>query len=314
MGEVEMENEFWLLMKDGTEIYVKKWYNQGRKPKAIVQLAHGMVEHINRYREFAEFLVGNDIFVYGNDHRGHGKTGQKQGLMGFLAEEKGFEKTTNDLYRVTKHIQEDYPDVPLFVFGHSMGSFLARNYIQKHSNTIEGAILSGTGYYSRLTIKSGRMLASLLPPREESCFMDYLAFGSNNKKVDNKKTDFDWLSNDENLVKEYVNDPQTGFIPTARFFYDLMCGLGFIHNQKRNKSIRRDLPMLLISGDADPVGDYAKGVWKTARLYEDAGLESVTTMLFEDGRHELLNELKKEEVYEAIHTWVEKRLARAADS
>lgn len=302
-----MEKTFWLQMPDNVEVYVKRWFDSSKKPKAIVQIAHGMVEHINRYNDFAEFLVENDIFVYGSDHRGHGKTGEKQGLFGYLADEDGFEKTTNDLFEITKQIKQEYPDTPLFLLGHSMGSFLARNYIQKNSSLIDGVILSGTGFYPSGTSKAGKTAASTLPAREKSNLMNTLAFFSYNKHVKSKRTNIDWLSRDESVVQAFIDDPYCGFIPTASFFYDLMDGLITIHDKKLIKSVRSDLPMLLISGTEDPVGDYASGVWKTAQLYDKAGLNNVMTMLFEDGRHEMLNEINRNEVYQAIHKWVENR-------
>lgn len=299
-----MEKEYWMQTKDHVAIYVKKWYKEAQQPKAIIQIAHGMVEHIQRYDDFAQYLVTQNIFVYGNDHRGHGKTGERHGLFGFLASEDGFTKTVDDLYEVTKQIKQDYPDAPLFLFGHSMGSFLTRKYIQNHSAEINGVIFSGTGFYSTLTTQLGKAVARILPPKEKSKLMNHLAFGAYNKKITGRKTSFDWLTRDKEAVQKYIDDPHTGFIPTGRFFYDLMTGLSQIHNQTKNEAIRNDLPMLIISGGADPVGDYAKGIWKTAHLYEQAGLLKITTMLFENGRHELLNERNKEEVYIAIYQWV----------
>lgn len=303
-----MEKEFWLTMKDDVEVYVKKWYSSMEKPKAIVQLSHGMVEHINRYHNFAEYLVKHNIFVYGNDHRGHGKTGDKQGLLGYFAAEDGFAKTATDLHIITDQIKQDHPNTPIFLFGHSMGSFLARVYIQQGSHLINGVILSGTGYYPTLTSITGQQIAAMMPPKEESKFMNSLIFGFNNKKIPNKRTSVDWLSKDEEVVEDYINDPYTGFIPTGRFFYDLTSGLLGIHNRKRNQPIQKDIPMLLISGDADPIGDYGKGIWKTARLYEKAGLENIMVMLFTEGRHEILHEQNKEEVYTAIYDWIQNHM------
>lgn len=299
-----MEKTFWMLMDDDVSVYVKKWYNPSKKPKAIIQLAHGMVEHIERYNDFAEFLVENGFVVYGNDHRGHGKTGEQQGLMGYLADEDGFRKTTNDLFEITKQTKGAYPDTPIFLLGHSMGSFLARNYIQDGSSLIKGVILSGTGFYPKATSILARRIASVFPPKEKSNVMNALAFFSYNKRVKNPKTNVDWLTRDDAIIQSYVNDPYCGYIPTARFFYDLMDGITTIHNQKRNKAIRSDLPMLIVSGTHDPVGDYGKGVWKTAQLYNDAGLEHVVTMLFEKGRHEALNETNHTEVYAVIRDWI----------
>ncbi|WP_164668162.1 alpha/beta hydrolase [Virgibacillus doumboii] len=299
-----MEKTFWLQMADDTEVFVKKWYNPSKQPKAIVQLAHGMVEHIERYKDFAEFLVENDFVVYGNDHRGHGKTGEQQGLMGYLSDKDGFQKTTDDLVKITEQIKQDYRNTPIFLLGHSMGSFLARDYIREYSSTIDGVILSGTGFYPRPVTILAKRIASGLPPKKESNLMNSLVFHSNNKRLKNKQTDFDWLSSDSKIVQGYMDDPLCGRIPTARFFYDLMDGLTTIHNKNLNKTIRSDLPMMLISGTDDPIGDYGKGVWKTASLYHEAGLENVVTMLFEQGRHELLNEKNRDEVYQAILDWI----------
>ncbi|GGB35965.1 alpha/beta hydrolase [Lentibacillus populi] len=304
-----MEREYWLPMNDGTEVYLKKWYEENRKPKAIIQFAHGMVEHINRYKDFAKFLVAQDIFVYGNDHRGHGKTGDKQGMLGYLADESGFSKTAEDLYTITKHIKQELPGTPIFLLGHSMGSFLARTYIQTHSNEIAGVILAGTGFYPPLTSYTGRKIASLLPPKKPSKVMNFIAFGTFNKRIRPKETAFDWLTSDAKIVQTYMDDPYCGYIPTAQFFVDLMTGLSTIHDQKGNQMIRNDLPMLLISGDADPVGSYGKGIWKTANMYAKADLENIKVTLFKDGRHEILNESNKAEVYQHVVEWISRNLS-----
>ncbi|WP_188454080.1 alpha/beta hydrolase [Virgibacillus oceani] len=305
-----MENEYWLRMSDDADIYVKKWFEPNRKPKAILQLAHGMVEHIERYNDFASFLIKHDIFVYGNDHRGHGKTGERQGLLGFLAEKDGFQIVTEDLFEVTKKIKSDFPNIPVFMLGHSMGSFLGRNYIQSHSNEIDGILLSGTGYFPKIKTFTGKQLSSLFPPRNPNTLMNFLTYFSYNKKIGNRKTTLDWLTSNEKAVQDYMNDPYCGFVPTARFFYDLMSGIINIQDSNRIETIRKDLPLLLISGDMDPVGDYTKGVWKTAKLYEKAGMEKIMIHIFTDGRHELLNETYKDEVYHSIYNWIVNEINR----
>lgn len=305
---IEMEKGVWVSMSDHTEIYVKKWINPEIKPKAIVQLSHGMVEHIQRYHDFAMFLLDNHIFVYGNDHRGHGKTGDKQGQLGYFASQNGFTKTANDLHEITKIIKSEYPETPLFLFGHSMGSFLARHYIQNHSTDIDGLILSGTGFFPKVTYLSAKTLASILPAQKESKLMNTLAFGTYNRKIANRKTDFDWLTRDDNAVVKYIEDPHAGYTPTSRFFYDLMDGLGQIHHKKLNENIRKDLPIFFISGDADPVGNYAKGVWRVAESYEQLGLHDIKIYLFDGARHEVLHEINKQEVYTTIYNWLVKHL------
>lgn len=303
-----MDEDFWLKSPDQTNIRVRKWINKTNSPKAIVQLSHGMVEHIDRYSPFAEFLLSHNIFVFGNDHRGHGKTGLEQGLLGYLSDEDGFEKTKEDLYTVTKYIQQHYPNTPILLFGHSMGSFLARRYIQTYSHDVSGLILSGTGYFSLPEIKLGKILANRLPPKEKSHIMNYITTGSNNRAIKHKKSAFDWLTRDDEEIQIYLKDSLTGFVPTARFFYDLMSGLEMIHNPILNEGIRTDLPILLISGNQDPVGKYGKGVLKTAHLFDNTGIESIMVMLFEHGRHEMLNEINNKEVFQFIYKWINQYL------
>ncbi|WP_249871251.1 alpha/beta hydrolase [Oceanobacillus saliphilus] len=303
-----MESSFWLTMEDHVEVYIKKWTNENRKPKAIIQLAHGMVEHINRYGAFANYLVEQGFDVFGNDHRGHGKTGERQGLQGYFADEDGFSTATNDLFEITNHVKENYPGIPIFLIGHSMGSFLARNYIQTHSESVQGVVLTGTGYYPKAVSLTGKSLAALLPPKEQSPIMNRLTFCRNNKKIKERKNGFEWLTRDETVVEDYIKDPFSGFIPTSRFFYDLLTGVMSMQNNKQNKSVRKNLPLLLLSGDADPIGNYAKGIWKTAKIYQKAGLENVTVMLFTDGRHELLNEINRDEIFKMLCKWLKSQL------
>ena len=236
--------------------------------------------------------------------RDSGKTGEKQGQLGYLSDQNGFSKVAEDLYEITKLIKREFPDTPLFLVGHSMGSFLARHYVQNYSQAIDGLVLSGTGFFPTATSLSGKILASILPAKKKSNLMNTLAFGSYNRKIKNKQTGFDWLTRDEEAVRKYIDDPQTGYVPTARFFYDLMDGLGQIHHQAFNQKIRKDLPILFISGNADPVGNYAKGIWTIAKAYDQIGLNNIKVCLFEDGRHELLHELNKDEVYSTIYEWL----------
>ncbi|WP_163970491.1 alpha/beta hydrolase [Oceanobacillus halotolerans] len=299
-----MQKEFTLKTNDGLEIFYKKWNKTTQEPKAIIQVAHGMVEHIGRYDEFANYLADNNIVVYGNDHRGHGKTAESQGIFGYFAAENGFQKTTNDLIEITKIIRQSYPSTPIYLFGHSMGSFLARQYIQTSSHLIDGVILMGTGYFPKASLLAGKTMASTLPPSEKSKLMNKIVFGSYNQRIKGRRTIFDWLTRDDDEVDEFIRDPYNGFVPTARFFYDLMDGLLQIHDQNQNKEIPKNLPMLFISGDKDPVGEYAKGVWRTAHLYEELGLENITTVLYEGARHELLHEINKEEVFRTIYEWI----------
>jgi alpha-beta hydrolase superfamily lysophospholipase len=303
--------DIWLEVEDHQQIRIKKWTNETSYPKAIVQLAHGMAEHIDRYDPFATFLLNHNVFVYGNDHRGHGRTGEKAGMKGHFADTNGFSKATGDLHTITNLIKRDFPDVPILLLGHSMGSFLVRRYIQRYSHDINGIILSGTGSHPGIANSFGKLLAKIeikrSRPLAPSKFLNRLAFGSYNKRISNNKTEFDWLTRDEKQVQSYLNDPDAGFVPTASFFFDLFTGLDMIHNRAEMENIREDLPVLFISGDQDPVGNYAKGVNKVIDSYKKMGIRDIDSHFYKDGRHEMLNELNKEEVYQDIWNWIKKK-------
>lgn len=298
-----MEDNYWLTMSDQTEVFIKRWMPE-TGPKAIIQLSHGMAEHIGRYEAFGKFLAGKGYIVYGNDHRGHGQTGLKQGLLGFFAKEHGFIKVVDDLKVITEHIKEKHPNLPFFLFGHSMGSFIARNYIQSDSNQLDGLILSGTGFYPSAMIKSAKQVAKQMPAKKPSEFMNKLVFGNNNQRIIPNHTPFDWLSRDEKEVTKYIEDPLSGFVPTGQFFVDLFNGIEMMQNPKRNALIRKDLPILFLSGDHDPIGNYSRGVWKAANLYNKLGLTNISVLLFEEARHELLHEINRDEVFAIIDKWL----------
>ncbi|WP_017755150.1 alpha/beta hydrolase [Calidifontibacillus oryziterrae] len=306
------EENRWLTMSDGEEIYIKSWFEDDIIPKAIVQLSHGMAEHIERYEAFANELVENHIFVYGNDHRGHGKTGEKQGLLGFFAEKNGFERAVEDLNEVNQFIKDKHPDIPIFLLGHSMGSFLVRRYIQRFQDNVNGAIISGTAGNPGFLGKIGKQIAKAqirkLGKKEKSPLLNKMTFGNYNKKIANVETEFDWLSRDRNEVKKYNDDPLCGFIPTAGFFYDLLTGLEIIHQDNEVKNINKQLPILFFSGEHDPVGNHTKGVVEVIKQYKNHGIQHIEYIFYKEGRHEMLNEVNRVEVTGHIINWIEKQL------
>lgn len=299
-----MQLDFWLSASDGCPLYVQAWGTELTNPKAVIIISHGMTEHIGRYGHVAHHFNEQGFIVYGDDHRGHGQTGKKQGQLGYIAEEDGFRLLVEDLHLLLKHVQKMHPSLPIFIFGHSMGSFIARNFIQDHSTEVDGVILSGSGYFPAVTAKVGLELAALQEPTKESALMDRLIFGSYNNKILNRLTSFDWLSRDRKVVEEYIRDPLSGYIPTAGFFVDLLSGILSMQDEKKNENIRKDLPLLFISGDADPVGNYGKGVFQAAESYMEAGLENIIVALYPEARHELHNEINKGEVFHLIDDWL----------
>ncbi|WP_053360674.1 alpha/beta hydrolase [Bacillus sp. FJAT-27251] len=293
---------------DGKKIYGVKWVAE-EKPRALLQIAHGMAEHIGRYSEFADILVSRGVHVYGNDHRGHGHTATSEEDRGYYGDENGFETVVHDMKELTGIMQEDYPDIPVFLLGHSMGSFLSRRYIQLYGEELAGVIFTGTGGHPGLLGKVGHYLsareARKQGRRTPSRLMNALTFGSYNKAFKPNKTEFDWLSRDEREVEKYIQDPLCGGIFTAGFFEDFLKGLLSVYDE--DDSIPRQLPAFFLSGDKDPVGKNARGVLQSSEKLRSAGLIDVSCKFYPGARHEILNETNKEEVYDDILEWIASR-------
>lgn len=294
-------------MSDDHLIHIVK-YSPDTAPIGHVHLLHGMEEHISRYEDFATFLASKGFVVTGHDHRGHGITAEKNGQFGYFAEKLGFERVTEDVREVLLHVREDLGDSPLILFGHSMGSFVARRYMQKYSDSLTKVVLSGTTFSPGLMGDAGKLIgkftSAVKSPTAKANLLNIMAFGGFNKKITNPKTPFDWLSTDETEVKKYIEDPLCGIIPTNRFFIDLFDGLKIIHQAKKNNHIKKDLPVLVISGAKDPVGKDGKDIFKVAEGFKSVGMTNVTIHLVEDARHEILNEVNKLQTYEIIANWM----------
>lgn len=312
--EIEAMNAtpFALPADDGLEIFVYRWMPEDVPPRAVVQIAHGMAEHAARYERFAAALCQAGIGVYANDHRGHGRTAGGLENIGFFADTDGWNKVVADMGELRRVIGEENPGVPVFLFGHSMGSFLSRTFISRHGNEIQGVILSGTGGDPGLLGKVGlfiaRTLCFLKGAKSPSPLLNALSFGDFNKPFRPNRTDFDWLSRDEAEVDKYVADPLCGAVFTAGFFVDLIGGINEIHTPDTYGRTPRDLPILLFSGAQDPVGACGSGVREVFDAYQKAGIEDIQMKLYEDGRHEMLNETNRQEVMENVIQWIQERL------
>nr|WP_192597454.1 alpha/beta hydrolase [Sporosarcina limicola] len=281
------------------------------EPIGHIHLLHGMSEHIGRYEAFAQYLVLKGYIVSGHDHRGHGETAELNGLKGHFADKLGFDRVVQDVYEVISYVRAHHPSPQFVLFGHSMGSFVARRYVQLHGEEVDLAIFSGTGGDPGASRIAGQVAAYLLGKKngfnQPDHFLNKLVFGGFNKSVQNPKTPFDWLSTKTEAVEKYINDPACGIVPTTRFFADLFEGLGKIHSQEEINKIPKNLPILLFSGSEDPVGDNGKGVWNVAKHYDRAGIVDVTVKLFEGGRHEMLHEKNSRYVFETVTDWIEKK-------
>lgn len=275
--------------------------------KGVVVIAHGMAETIERYQVFAEQLTKSGYVVYGINQRGHGANAE---MLGYLGED-GWYKMKEDLKNVVELVKTVYIGKPVFVFGHSMGSFLTRDFLLDYSYLIDGVILSGTGYYSKLELKLGQWLSKRdiesHGERHISTFIDNIAFGRNNKKIKDAKTPFEWLSRDRNIVNAYLSDPLCGQIHPSSFFYLFFSALEHILYEGAFSNFKTNLPLLLMSGDMDPVGNYGKGVVKSAEKYKDIGFD-VQLKLYKEGRHEMLNEINRNEVFGDIIAWLDARV------
>lgn len=299
-----------LDVSDGESIYIKKWIpDKLSKKRVIIQLAHGMSEHIGRYDDFARALAGEGYIVVGNDHRGHGRTAKTEEDLGYFANNDGWDRVVKDLNEITKMIRSEYQDAEIILLGHSMGSFLARRYVQRFPHDIDGLILSGTGYSKGLMGRIGVKFALWERRRKgaktKSVFLDKLIFGSFNDKFLPSITPFDWLSRDEKIVKNFIEDDLCGFVFTWGGFYDLLKGIETIHKRHELRKTPKDLPMYIFSGGDDPVGLFGKGVEKVYEAYRNIGMKDVKYKLYPGGRHEMLNEINKEEVYEDVIAWIE---------
>lgn len=282
------------------------------EPRAIVQIIHGIAEYIERYDEFMSFLADNGIIAVGTDHLGHGKSIESEEQTGFFAYDNGWDYVVRDEEVLRLAMHENYPELPIIVFGHSMGSFMARTLLIRYPDAFNAAIISGTGNQGAALVNGGLFMGNLVTglrgAHHYSKFLNNLAFGSYNKIYDNPKTEYDWLSRDEANVQKYIDDPLCGFIPSCSLFRDMMTGVKFITNKKNLTAMNKDMPVYFMSGDMDPVGECGKGVQKAYNNFLEAGMKDVSIKLYPGGRHEMLNEINKDEVYTDILAWLESKI------
>lgn len=303
--------EFYFKGKENLNIHVYKYTSENIKPKAVVQIAHGMSETAIRYKEFAQELTENGYVVYINDHRGHGITAKTIDNIGYLAEKDGFTCLVEDMNILTNIIKEENPHLPIYLFGHSMGSFASQRYIMEYGDNLAGLILSGSNGKHGKILKVAQLISKSEIKkhgrRHRSKKLDNLIFGGNNKGFKPSKTDFDWLSRDEKEVQKYIDDPFCGVLFTCGFFYDFIKGLQEVEDKENLKKVPLDLPIYIMSGDKDPVGKNGKGVLRLKDRYVNLGVKKVSCKLYEGGRHEMLNEINKEEVIKDIISWLDER-------
>lgn len=307
-----MKKEFYYPSKDGlTQIHAIEWIPE-TQVRGILQIAHGMVEYIDRYDRFAAFMAAQGFYVVGNDHLGHGKSVTDESQLGYFAKHDGNFCVLSDMYKLREDTRAKYPDVPYFLLGHSMGSFLARQFIEKYGEGLSGAIIMGTGYQPMATLDLGIALTAvfnkLMGGHYRSTTINNMALGAYNASFEPARTKNDWLTKDEKIVDAYTANPLNQFIFTVNGYYNLFRGMRYAQRKVNLDKIPKDLPILVISGQNDPVGEFGKGPKIIAKTYRETGIKDVTLKLFPDDRHEILNELDKEAVDRYILEWIEPRM------
>lgn len=308
-GDNMTKEEFYYKSADQkTTIHAIKWIPD-QEVRAILQIAHGVTEHIDRYNELAEYLTTKGILVVGNDHLGHGKS---LGTEMYFGPHGSWNYIVEDMKTCKTMIEKDYLNIPYFMLGFSLGSFALRTYLIDYQDPLAGAIIVGTGYTSPLEIALARFIAK----SEEKKYGDEkttakikdLTFGTYNKMLKNPKTDYDWLSLSEKNLEEYTTDPLRGEAMSIGLFRELLTGMSYTGNFKNIQKMNKEIPILLLSGDQDPVGGQTKGVKKVAKLFKKNNMKEVTVKYYENLRHDVLHEDIKEDIYTYLLDWINNHL------
>ena len=308
-----IRKEYSVSSKSGiAEVYARCWM-PSEGVKAVFQIAHGMAEHGERYEDFAAYLCTKGFAVIVNDHVGHGKSVKSDDDLGYFGEKGGWDSFVEDERSLTELIASEHPGLPIIFFGHSMGSFIAREYARRYGKDerIKAVIFCGTSGKnpaSAIAVKLADGIAKIKGSRHRSKFIDKIAFGTYNSKIPNSKTSFDWLTTDSGIVDKYIDDKYCGYLFTATGYRDLFTSLDRVSKKDWYNDIYSKLPILLVAGEEDPVGLYGKGVKQVYNDLKASGKEDVTIKLYSGMRHEILNETDRNQVYEDIATWAISKL------
>ena len=308
----EPDKTLYLATDSRTSIPVYMWQTEG-SPQAVIHISHGMAEHGQRYHSFARTLNQAGFIVYAHDHPGHGEriTMSEGKQQGHFADRYGWSVALHELALTVHHIKQSYPNLPLFLLGHSMGSFLLQNYLVNCNPEINGVILSGSNYVARPLLFVARLITQLEICRQgkrgTSSLINQLTFAGYNRQFKPNRTEFDWLSRDSDAVDAYINDPLCGFGCTNQLWADLFSGLQTICSNSSLKKINPETPILVLGGDKDPVSAPNR-LQKLAAALQTAGIKDVSLQLYPDGRHEMFNETNHEQVIQQLIEWLENHL------
>ena len=306
-----MKKEFYFPSSDGqTRIHAIIWKPE-QEIKAVLQICHGMVEYIDRYHDFAAYLAERGICVTGHDHLGHGQSVQSEEHLGFFHETHGNQYVITDIHKLRRMTEKEYKSVPYFMLGHSMGSFLLRQYLTMRGEGLAGAIIMGTGNMPYELLAAGqtvcRTIAAAKGWYHRSDFVNQMGMGGYNKQFEPSDSTKDWITSAEDMRRKYEADPLCSFTFTVNGYYQMFEGMKVLTRKGAAKKLPKDLPVFFVSGAEDPVGANGEGVTKVFRKYQAAGMEDVQMKLYPGDRHEILNESDRELVYEDLYQWIDAR-------
>ena len=305
-----MRTDIWYDSKGAGKIHACRWTPEG-EPRAVVQILHGIAEFVERYDAFAEYLNSHGFLVVAEDHMGHGQSINGDGIQGYF--HGGWFTAVEDSMQLMADTRESFPDLPYILFGHSMGSFMARTILCKYPDCgITGAVICGTGWQPAFALPALiRVVEGICKrtgetqPNEK---LQSMVFGNYNKKVEHPRTPYDWLTRDAKIVDAYIAHPLCGFTASAGLLREMLKGIYYIEQKTNLERMRKDLPVFFIAGGDDPVGPYGKGVQTCVGAFRKVGMKDVSIRIYPLCRHEILNEINRQEIFEDVLQWIVKLL------
>lgn len=305
-----MRTDEFYASKGAGQIHVCRWMPD-KPPVAVLQIIHGIAEYVERYDDFARYMNDLGYLVVAEDHMGHGKSINGEGVQGYF--HGGWFTAVADSYELLQRTRSEYPDLPYVLMGHSMGSFMTRTILCAYPDSgISAAVICGTGWQPRALLAAGIAISdAVCKAKGESTPSDALqnlVFSSYNKRVPQPKTPFDWVCGNPQVVSDYVADPLCGFTASCGLIREMLKGIAYIENPQNLAAMKKDLPVLFIAGGDDPVGSYGKGVRRATQAFQQAKMTDVTCKIYPQGRHEILNEANKWDIYDDVAAWLGPKL------
>ena len=308
------KREFYYPSSDGkTRIHAVEWIPE-EEPKAILQIAHGVTEYILRYEEFAEFLTSKGILVVGNDHIGHGTSIAENAKPMYFGPEGSFKYAVDDVNTLYKTTKEKYENIPYIILGFSLGSFIVRRFLIDYPDTVDGAILVGTGQIAPIKIKIAKFIAKSEAKKHgednPTPMIKSLSFDNYNKLFKPNRTDYDWLCLSKTSLDKYIKDEKRGKELSAGLFREMLSGMEYTGNLENIKKMNKDIPIIFLSGEMDPVGEKGKSVKKAYDYFKKAGIKDVSMKLYKDLRHDILHEDNAEQIYQDILEFINEKVVK----